>query len=80
MDGNGARHLRRRLESHEHWRQAEAVQTGAQPAGDPDVHELVEFAEGIRRYRDGFSKRLVDGRWVPTHAEEPAALADLNGG
>jgi hypothetical protein len=79
MDGNGARHLRRRLESHEHWRQAEAVQTGAQPAADPDVRELVELADGLRRYRDGLCKRLVEGRWVATLEDEPAALADLNG-
>jgi hypothetical protein len=79
MDGDGARHLRRRLESHEHWQQAEAVRTGAQPTADPDLNELVEFADGVRRYRDGLSKHLVEGRWVGTLDEEPTALADLNG-
>jgi hypothetical protein len=76
MDGNGARHLRRRLESHQHWRQAEAVQTGEQPTADPDVHELVDVGDGERRYRDGLRKRLVDGRWVTD--EEPPAMDNLN--
>ncbi len=77
MDGNGARHLRKRLESHAHWRQAQAVQIGEQPTADPDVHELVELGEGLRRYRGGLRKRLVEGRWVTD--EEPAAMDDLNG-
>jgi hypothetical protein len=79
MDGDGARHLRRRLESHEHWQQAEAVQIGEQPTADPDVHELLELADGLRRYRDGLSKRLVDGRWEATLDEEPTVLDNLNG-
>jgi hypothetical protein len=77
MDGNGARHLRRRLESHEHWRQAETVREGTQPMADPDVHELVELGEGLRRYRGGLRKRLVEGCWVTD--EEPSAMDDLNG-
>jgi hypothetical protein len=64
MDTNGARHLRKRLESHTQWRQAEAVRTGEQPAADPDAHDLVDFRVGVRNYRDGFRKCLVDGRWV----------------
>ena len=66
MDPNGARHLRRRIESHEHWQQAAAVQTGEQPAADPDAHDLVDFAGGLRQYRDGSRKELVGGRWVVT--------------
>jgi hypothetical protein len=73
MDSNGARHLRKRLESHEHWQQAEAVRVGEQPTADPDAGELVELAPGERRYRDGMLKRLVEGRWVITvEAVEPA--------
>ena len=64
MDPNGARHLRRRIESHEHWQQAAAVQAGEQSAADPDAHDLVHFAGGLRTYRDGSSKQLVGGRWV----------------
>jgi len=78
MDSNGARHLRRRLESHEHWQQAEAVRTGEQPTADPDASELLEFAPGERRYRDGMWKRLVDGRWVITVETEEPALDKLN--
>ena len=61
MDSNGARHLRRRLDSHEQWRRAAAVQCGDQAAADPDANDLVDFAHGIRRYRDGLCKRLVGG-------------------
>ena len=79
MDGNGARELHKRLQAQEHWRQAEAVQRGEQPAADPDAHELEELGDGVRRYGretqrttvDGapalvthrFCKRLVGGRW-----------------
>src|SRR5207253_109174 len=79
MDANGARELSRRLEAHEHWCQAEAVQRGEQPASDPDAQDLEELGEGVRRYGidtqrttvDGrptivthrLCKRLVDGRW-----------------
>jgi hypothetical protein len=80
MDANGARELSRRLEAHEHWRQAPAVARGEQPATDPDAPDLEELGDGIRLYRrevqsgsvNGGSspathrlcKRLVDGRWV----------------
>ncbi len=69
MDANGARHLRRRLESQEHWRQADAVKRGEQSATDPEEQDLEELGEGIRRYRVGayapqrLCKRLVEGRW-----------------
>jgi hypothetical protein len=73
MDPNGARHLRRRIESHEHWQQAAAVQTGEQPPADPDAPDLVDFAGGIRKYRDGTRKELVGGRWViAAELDEPA--------
>jgi hypothetical protein len=79
MDANGARELSRRLEAHEHWRQAPAVLRGEQPSTDPDAPDLEELGDGIRLYRrevqagtvNGDSspvtlrlcKRLVDGRW-----------------
>src|SRR5207249_3899471 len=50
MDANGARELSRRLEAHEHWRQAPAVLRGEQPATDPDAPDLEELGEGIRLY------------------------------
>jgi hypothetical protein len=73
MDANGARELSRRLEAQEHWRQAEAVQRGEQPAADPDAHALEEVGDGVRRYRpdaDGgatLCKRLVAGRWESSY-------------
>jgi hypothetical protein len=51
------------------------VQTGEQPTADPDVHELVGVtADGVRHYRDGLCKRLVEGRWVETRDEETPGL------
>ena len=83
MDVNGARELSKRLEAQQHWRQAAAVQQGEQPAADPDASDLVEMADGIRRYRresdgahtngtktsaaDRLCKRLVDGRWETSY-------------
>jgi hypothetical protein len=88
MDGNGARELSRRLEAQEHWRQATAVQTGEQPAADPDGQDLEELGDGIRLYRreakagmfnesdsrvgDRLCKRLVDGRWETSIEVDPA--------
>jgi hypothetical protein len=72
MDPNGARHLRRRLDSHAHWQRATAVQNGEQPKADPDTHQLVDFEGGLRRYRDGLCKRLVDGRWIAALEDESA--------
>lgn len=69
MDANGARELAKRLEAHEHWRQADAVRNGDQPAADPDAHALEEVGDGVRRYRresdseHALCKRLVAGRW-----------------
>jgi hypothetical protein len=79
MDANGARELSKRLEAQEHWRQANAVQSGEQPAADPDAHALLEVGDGIRRYRaDGdesttLCKRLVDGRWETSYEPKPAS-------
>jgi hypothetical protein len=64
MDPNGARHLRRRLDSHANWQRAPSVQNGEQPHADPDAADLIEFEDGVRRYRDGLCKRLIDGRWI----------------
>ena len=64
--------LARSIEQHSHWRQAESVLDGRQPARDPDCESLVSLADGIRVYaqqvtRDGsrlsLCKRLVDGIW-----------------
>jgi hypothetical protein len=67
MDAAGAQELQRRFDAHAHWRQAEAVRDGRQPAADPDAHELEESREGERIYRRSGGvrtvKRLVDGRW-----------------
>src|SRR5436309_2735029 len=78
MDAAGAGELQRRIEEHQHWRQAEAVRDGHQPAADPDAQELEEIRDGIRLYGweeqstvDGTAarvslrivKRLVDGHW-----------------
>jgi len=83
MDVNGARELSKRLEAQQHWRQASAVQQGEQSAADPDASDLVEMADGIRRYRrepggaptngaktsatGRLCKRLVDGRWETSY-------------
>ena len=51
MDAAGARALAERIAQHQHWLQAEAVRTGAQPTADPDAHALEEFGDGYRLYR-----------------------------
>ena len=43
-----------------------------QPPADPDVHDLVELGDGIRRYREGLCKSLVEGRWIATLADDSA--------
>ena len=90
MDAAGAGELQRRIEEHQHWRQAEAVRDGRQPASDPDAQELEEIRDGIRFYGrerratgDGAAtivsvrvvKRLVDGHW-----ERDAVPDDRPGG
>jgi hypothetical protein len=87
MDANGARELSKRLEAHEHWRQAPAVLRGDQPATDPDAPDLEELGDGIRLYRretqssvngstssetHRLCKRLVDGRWETSFEADPA--------
>jgi len=91
MDAAGAGELQKRIEEHQHWRQAEAVRDGRQPAADPDAQELEEIRDGIRLY--GWEqqrapvgggaamvslrlvKRLVDGHW-----ERDAVPDDRPGG
>jgi hypothetical protein len=73
MDPNGARHLRRRLDSHANWQRAASVQNGEQPHADPDASDLLEFEDGVRRYREGLCKRLIDGRWIAAIEDETAA-------
>jgi hypothetical protein len=67
MDAKGALHLRRAIEQQEHWTQAPAVREGRQAVRDPDIANLVELGDALRRYRgaDGqeYTKRLVNGRW-----------------
>ena len=65
--------LARSIEQQSHWRQAESVLDGRQPARDPDCeYRLVSVADGIRVYaqqvtRNGnrlrLCKRLVGGIW-----------------
>ncbi len=63
MDSKGAQTLRARLEQQEHWRQADAVQRGEQPAIDPDAWDLEGLTEGLRLYSIREEHReLVDGR------------------
>jgi hypothetical protein len=63
MDSKGAQTLRARLEQQEHWRQAEAVERGEQPATDPDVWDLEELGEAFRGYGIREEHReQVDGR------------------
>jgi hypothetical protein len=88
MDAHGARELSKRLEAQAHWRQATAVQTGEQPAADPDAPDLEELGDGVRLYRretepsmgggresgvpHRLCKRLVDGRWETSLEPDPA--------
>ncbi len=75
MDPTGAETLARTIEQHSHWRQAESVLDGRQPARDPDRESLITVGDGIRVYaqerrtRDGSTlslcKRLVNGIWEP---------------
>jgi len=74
MDAAGAAELRKRLEQQHHWRLAEAVRDGRQPATDPDFLELEEIGDGVRLYRaengaEGhrMTKRLVDGHWQTSY-------------
>jgi hypothetical protein len=63
MDATSAETLRIRIESQNHWRQADAVVRGAQPATDPDGSHLEELRDGIRVYATREQeRRVVDGR------------------
>ena len=68
MDVKGAHVLHRAIEQNRHWRRAAGVADGRQPDRDPDRSYLVEFVDGIRRYRlhDGreFEKRLRGDLWT----------------
>jgi hypothetical protein len=87
MDAAGAAELRKRLADQAHWRQAQAVRDGRQPAVDPDVRELAELGEDVRFYacdehwvRNGHStlvrvrmvKRLIDGWWQTSFENVPS--------
>jgi hypothetical protein len=61
MDANGARELSKRLESQQHWRQADAVVRGEQPASDPDAQDLEELGEGVRLYGVETTRMTVEG-------------------
>ena len=79
MDAAGAELVRQRIEEQAHWRQAEAVREGRQPASDPDRASLEEMGTDVRIYGiqrrhefcDGVHtlmtyrsvKRLVRGAW-----------------
>ena len=62
MDAAGAGELQRRIEEHQHWRQAEAVRNGRQPAADPDAQELEEIGDDVRLYGREEQRLTVDGR------------------
>ena len=62
MDANGARELSKRLEAQAHWREAAAVETGEQPASDPDAQDLEELGDGVRRYGIETQRTIVEGR------------------
>jgi hypothetical protein len=72
LDAGGAQVLQRLLEQQAHWREADAVREGRQPAVDPDRDSLIRIGDGIRVYGsravDGkvvhLCKRLVDGVWI----------------
>jgi hypothetical protein len=86
MDAAGAAELQKRIEEHQHWRQAAAVRDGRQPPADPDAEELEEIGDGVRLYGreeqlltvDGrpalvtfrVAKQLVDGHWERAEISE----------
>jgi len=63
MDAAGAELIRQRIEQHEHWKQAQAVQDGDQTRiyGLQERHEIVEGAHALTTYR--VQKRIVGGHW-----------------
>ena len=81
VDPAGAEKLRWRLEQQAHWRQAEAVCDGRQPAVDPDSDDLERYEDGVRIYGALMvhgqlvqpCKELRDGVWVSGVLRGPAA-------
>ena len=67
-----------RIEQHGHWKQAQSVLDGRQPASDPDRADLVSVGDGIRIYSLSYThngtgrlcKRLVNGVWEHGMVEE----------
>jgi hypothetical protein len=82
VDAAGAAGLRWRIEQQQHWRQAEAVLDGRQPAIDPDSEDLACVGDGIRIYSERFTadgrlricKRLVDGVWEHGTLEDDSVI------
>jgi hypothetical protein len=82
VDAAGAVELRWRIEQQQHWRQAEAVRDGRQPAMDPDSEDLEGVGDGIRIYSVRFTgegrlricKRLVDGVWEHGTLDDDAVI------
>ena len=77
-----------RIEQHGHWKQAQSVLDGRQPASDPDRADLVSVGDGIRVYSVSYTqngtgrlcKRLVNGVWEHGMIEaepEKAAEAEI---
>jgi hypothetical protein len=62
MDVIGASELRKRIEEQQHWRQAQSVQDGRQPAADPDILGLEDIEGGVRRYACEEHEERIDGR------------------
>lgn len=62
MDAKGSKELRKRIAEQEHWRLADAVRRGDQPARDPDAQELERFSGSVRSYGCDTREHLVDGR------------------
>lgn len=79
MDAAGAQKLQWRIEQQQHWRRAEAVADGRQPAVDPDHDALETFGGDLRVYAGRVRgvtevrvcKRLVDGMWESSTLETP---------
>jgi hypothetical protein len=84
VDAAGAEMLAWRIEQHSHWRQAQSVLDGRQPATDPDRADLVSVGDGIRIYSQSYTfngsgrlcKRLVNGIWEHGSFDEPPKPPD----
>jgi hypothetical protein len=86
MDAAGAEMLAWRIEQHGHWKQAQSVLDGRQPASDPDRADLVSVGDGIRIYSLNYThngtgrlcKRLVNGVWEHGMIEEPSQSEEVS--